>query len=266
MGDTGDAVEGRRRFYLDALDVPLWLPREQERLPDHLPLPSSAPLDSMSISSPLPQMATTAAGNAPSTSWGSAVGGDDLPTLRAAVAACTACGLHATRQRTVFGAGNGKALCMIIGEAPGADEDRLGEPFVGRAGKLLNAMLRALGLDREDVYITNMLKCRPPQNRDPKADEVAHCGHFLRRQIELIGPAVILALGRIAAQNLLGVETSLGRMRGQDYVEKVSGVPVVVTYHPAYLLRTPLDKRKAWVDLLRVRQKIDTVQRRTGIS
>ena len=169
--------------------------------------------------------------------------------LRSAVPACTRCGLHKERTQTVFGVGNPRAQWMVIGEAPGAEEDRQGEPFVGRAGQLLNAMLAAIGLKREDVFIANILKCRPPQNRDPKPEEAAACAPFLQKQIELVQPRIILALGRIAAQNLLHTDTPIGRMRGQRYEYPDPKVPVVVTYHPAYLLRSPTEKRKAWTDL-----------------
>ncbi len=169
--------------------------------------------------------------------------------LRVAVPACTRCGLHKERTQTVFGVGNPRAQWLIIGEAPGAEEDRQGEPFVGRAGQLLNAMLAAIGLQREDVFIANILKCRPPQNRDPKPEEAAACAPFLQKQIALVQPRIILALGRIAAQNLLSTDTPIGRMRGQRYEYPDPKVPVVVTYHPAYLLRSPTEKRKVWEDL-----------------
>ncbi len=169
--------------------------------------------------------------------------------LRGQVAACTQCTLHQDRKQTVFGVGAEDADWMIIGEAPGAEEDRQGEPFVGRAGKLLNTMLLALGLQREQVFIANILKCRPPANRDPRPEEVASCEIYLARQIEMIQPKIILALGRIAAQNLLKVDTPIGRMRGQQYEYPGSNIPVVVTYHPAYLLRSPGEKRKSWQDL-----------------
>ena len=136
---------------------------------------------------------------------------------------------------------------MVIGEAPGEQEDLKGEPFVGRAGQLLNEMLRAVGLSRESVYIANILKCRPPQNRDPQPEEAAACEAFLQRQLALIRPGIILAVGRIAAQNLLKTDTPIGRLRG--VVHRYADTPLVVTYHPAYLLRSPLEKRKAWDDL-----------------
>ncbi len=169
------------------------------------------------------------------------------PDLAAAVAGCTLCALHRTRTQTVFGTGDRQARLMVVGEAPGAEEDRQGEPFVGRAGQLLNAMLRAAGFARSEVFIANVLKCRPPDNRDPTSEEVAHCLPYLRRQVELVRPRVLLCVGRIAAQRLLGVEEPLGRLRGR--VHDLGGLPVVVTYHPAYLLRAPTEKRKAWADL-----------------
>ena len=186
---------------------------------------------------------------------GSAVGGEpgisalDWPDLESRVARCTRCALHETRTRTVFGTGNRAAEWMIVGEAPGADEDRQGEPFVGRAGQLLTAMLAAIGFRREEVYITNILKCRPPGNRDPLPDEVACCHDYLERQVELVGPGLILVVGRIAAHNLLQTDLPIGRLRGRVHRYGKAGIPLVVTYHPAYLLRSPLEKRKSWEDL-----------------
>jgi len=181
----------------------------------------------------------------------------DWESLAATVAACERCGLHASRRQTVFGVGNPDADWMIIGEAPGADEDRQGAPFVGRAGQLLNEMLRAAGFARSDVYIANILKCRPPSNRDPQADEVEACASYLRRQVEMVAPRLILAVGRIAAQNLLHRDEPVGRLRGVVHRLEPSGVPVVVTYHPAYLLRSPAQKRKAWADLCLARSIAD---------
>lgn len=176
---------------------------------------------------------------------------DDLDwlALEARVAGCTACDLHRTRTHTVFGVGDQQADWLIIGEAPGADEDQQGEPFVGRAGQLLTAMLQATGQQRSDVYITNILKCRPPQNRDPKPEEVTCCHGFLQRQIDLLQPKLILAVGRIAAHNLLETTNPIGQLRGKVYHYGSQRIPLVVTYHPAYLLRTPVEKRKAWDDL-----------------
>ncbi len=174
----------------------------------------------------------------------------DWPALQEKVSACTLCELHEGRTQTVFGMGNQQANLLIIGEAPGAEEDRQGEPFVGQAGQLLNAMLKAIKLSRQDVYIANILKCRPPNNRDPKLEEVALCSQYLKRQIELIQPKLILAVGRIAAQRLLQTNNSLSKLRGQLHQYRPTGTPMIVTYHPAYLLRTPSDKGKAWQDLL----------------
>jgi uracil-DNA glycosylase family 4 len=173
----------------------------------------------------------------------------DWPDLESRVARCTRCALHETRTRTVFGTGNRVAEWMIVGEAPGADEDRQGEPFVGRAGQLLTAMLAAIGFRREEVYITNILKCRPPGNRDPLPEEVACCHDYLERQVELVGPGLILVVGRIAAHNLLQTDLPIGRLRGRVHRYGKAGIPLVVTYHPAYLLRSPLEKRKSWEDL-----------------
>lgn len=173
----------------------------------------------------------------------------DWDSLTTAVASCTLCGLHETRTRTVFGVGSREADWLIIGEAPGADEDRQGEPFVGRAGQLLTAMLKAIHLARNDVFITNILKCRPPGNRDPQVDEVACCNGYLQQQISLLKPKLILAVGRVAAQNLLETSTPVGKLRGKVHHYADTGIPLVVTYHPAYLLRSPHEKRKAWEDL-----------------
>jgi uracil-DNA glycosylase len=172
--------------------------------------------------------------------------------LGQAVAACRACKLCATRRNTVFGIGDLQADWLIVGEAPGEQEDLKGEPFVGQAGKLLDNMLRALGLAREKVYIANVLKCRPPGNRNPEPDEVAQCEPFLRRQVELLQPKVIVAMGRFAVQSLLGNGEAIGKLRGQRH--QYAGVPVVVTYHPAYLLRNLPDKAKAWADLCLARE------------
>ena len=172
----------------------------------------------------------------------------DWPALKAAVPGCTACGLHKTRAQTVFGVGDENADWLVVGEAPGAEEDQTGEPFVGQAGKLLDAMLSAIDLRRSvNVYIANVLKCRPPGNRNPEPAEVAQCAPHLRRQIELIRPKLILAMGRFAVQTLLATDASIASLRGK--VHAYHGVPLIVTYHPAYLLRTLPDKAKAWQDL-----------------
>jgi uracil-DNA glycosylase len=179
----------------------------------------------------------------------------DWAELRRAVPACKACGLHAARTQTVLGVGDERANWLLVGEAPGAEEDRLGEPFVGQAGKLLDNMLAALALRRgENVYIANVLKCRPPGNRNPESAEVAACTPFLLRQIALIEPKLIVAMGRFAAQTLLETDATIASLRGR--VHRYAGVPLIVTYHPAYLLRNLPDKAKAWSDLLFARRTI----------
>jgi len=169
--------------------------------------------------------------------------------IRQEVENCTACSLHTTRTNTVFADGTPEADWMFIGEAPGGDEDRQGVPFVGRAGQLLNAMLFALGLKREDVCIANVLKCRPPGNRDPGGEEVRHCEPFLLRQVDVVEPRVIVVLGRFAAHSLLRTEEPIGKLRGNIFHYGENNIPLVVSYHPAYLLRNPADKKKAWDDL-----------------
>ncbi len=174
----------------------------------------------------------------------------DWRDLNNMVSTCQACPLGETRKHAVFGAGNPRGSWLFVGEAPGAEEDRRGEAFVGRAGQLLDNMLRAMGLSREkDVYIANILKCRPPNNRDPLGPEVQACMPYLQRQIDLLQTRVIVALGRFAAQGLLQVDTPLSQLRGTT--QHYQGIPLIVTYHPAYLLRNPIDKRKVWEDLKR---------------
>jgi len=185
--------------------------------------------------------------------------------LRSEVLSCTKCVLHQSRTQGVLGVGPRRADWMVIGEAPGAEEDRRGEPFVGRAGHLLDAMLHAIGLNRgTNVYIANVLKSRPPGNRDPKPEEVAACLPYLMRQIELLQPRLMLAVGRIAAQNLLSTDLSLGRLRGKVHHFGELNTPLIVTYHPAYLLRTPADKSKAWEDLKFARSVFRQLTDRVG--
>ena len=214
--------EQQRRAYLEALGIDVWVPRDHVD-PDDGTADAVAPPESA-----------------------------DWPELRDAVASCTRCALHESRTQTVFGVGNPEADWMIIGEAPGAEEDRRGEPFVGRAGKLLDEMLRAVGQGRDTVFIANILKCRPPNNRDPKPDESAQCRGYLERQIQLVQPKIILAVGRIAAHLLLDTDTPVGRLRGT--LHHLDQTPLVVTYHPAYLLRSPSQKRKSWDDLCLARR------------
>ena len=226
-------MTGLRERYLAELGVPLWQLRNAPTAsaPPHVAGPSAAP---------------------PSANAGAAA--DDVWTdLAARVRACTKCTLHKTRTQTVFGVGRRDARLFVIGEAPGADEDRQGEPFVGRAGQLLNAMLRAIDLPRGEVYIANILKCRPPGNRDPQPEEATQCTPYQSQQIELVGPRVLLAVGRISAQWLLQTDTPIGRLRGRALSYGERSIPLVVTYHPAYLLRSPLAKATAWTDLCLVK-------------
>ncbi|MDH3253901.1 MAG: uracil-DNA glycosylase [Acidobacteriota bacterium] len=179
---------------------------------------------------------------------------EQLDVVREEAMGCTLCDLSSGRQRVVFGSGNPQAELMFVGEGPGAEEDRQGLPFVGRAGELLTKIIQAIGLDREDVYIANIVKCRPPDNRDPTSHEAAECRRYLDRQIDLVRPRVLVALGRVAAQNLLDSNETLGRLRGSWY--DVRGVPTRVTYHPAALLRNASWKRPTWEDMQIVRDRL----------
>ncbi len=181
----------------------------------------------------------------------------ELPELSKVVAQCEKCNLSRTRTNVVFGTGSDKARLMFIGEAPGADEDLEGKPFVGKAGRLLTSIITALGLNREDVYISNVLKCRPPNNRDPSPSEASCCSPYLQRQIQLIDPDIIVALGRVSAQLLLDTERTLGQLRRERHHYRDTGIEVVVTYHPAYLLRRLTEKVKVWEDLIRVRELLN---------
>ena len=296
--------ESRRRAYLRAMGIDLWVPRQTaaptavvfqvtpvtppavqiaempaEPLPDLEPGPQWEPVWEPDWD-PLPGPPPPADGRIatrPSTpprlvnkpTRHAAPKADDEPAslppataimdwdaLTAAVADCRECALCETRTQTVFGVGDRQARLLVIGEAPGADEDREGEPFVGRAGQLLNLMLAAIGLERRQVYIANILKCRPPGNRDPRPDEVKHCQDFLARQVDLIQPQAILSVGRISAQTLLGTETPVGRLRGRWFDFGPAAIPLRVTYHPAYLLRSPEYKGKAWEDLIAVARRL----------
>lgn len=219
-----------RLQYLEAMCIDVWIPR--------LSVPAVSPLHSK---------LEPAIGNATRESELPEVLQKNWIDLQAEVASCTKCALCETRTQTVFGTGNKTADWMIIGEAPGQHEDEQGKPFVGKAGLLLTEMLRAVGLEREDVFITNILKCRPPGNRDPKPEEAESCSDYLRQQRALLKPKIILAVGRIAAQTLLNTDAPLSKLRGK--VHQLEGTPLVVVYHPAYLLRSLLEKRKAWQDL-----------------
>ncbi len=273
----------RQQTLLEAMGLRLWLPPASGAAAEPLAAaepPQARPaapaaVDSMASAPPVPAKAapapapaaaaaaaapatrtaaaTPAAPPAPLSAAAAAVATMDWPALREVVAGCRDCGLCASRRQTVFGVGHPQAHLMVVGEAPGEQEDQRGEPFVGAAGQLLDRMLAALGLTRDEapaerqVFIANTLKCRPPRNRNPSPEELASCRPYLERQVALVQPRVILAMGRFAVQSLLGSDAPIGRLRGQ--VHHWQGVPLVVTYHPAYLLRQPTDKARAWDDL-----------------
>lgn len=217
--------------YLQAMEITVWVRRFVE---------PEAVTDSVAAQQELPVSSPAAENTAQTEAW---------ETLIREVTQCTACTLHQTRTKTVFGVGDRQAACLLVGEAPGADEDAQGEPFVGRAGRLLNEMLRAIYLSRQQVYIANILKCRPPNNREPNYEEMRCCTPFLRRQINLLKPKLIVALGRIAAQYLLTSTTPIGQLRGKKFDYADTEIPLIPTYHPAYLLRSPQQKSTAWQDL-----------------
>jgi uracil-DNA glycosylase family 4 len=237
----------RRRQYLEAMGIDLWVRRGAAPAASEIVGPLAAPAAAEppraveNLAEPAPLSAPATSPEDTTLAW---------QRLLDEVRRCTRCPLHATRTQGVLGVGPKRADWLVIGEAPGVEEDRRGEPFVGAAGQLLDAMLRAIGLDRKtNVYIANILKSRPPNNRDPRPEEVAACLPYLERQIALLQPKIMLAVGRIAAQNLLDTDAPLGRLRGRVHHFGEMHTPLVVTYHPAYLLRTPADKRKAWEDL-----------------
>ncbi|WP_347986986.1 uracil-DNA glycosylase [Methylomonas sp. AM2-LC] len=248
-----------RLHYLEAMGITIWVPRQR-------PIASEAEaMQSEALQNPVSQdvdylqsvdqLAIQAEHidlvgnhfNARSVPHDTLSFNNDWQTLQQQVAACQQCSLCETRTQTVFGVGNRHADWMLIGEAPGQNEDLQGEPFVGKAGQLLTEMLRAIGLRREEVYIANMLKCRPPNNRDPLPTEVQACHAFLQQQIILLQPKLILAVGRIAAQNLLNSKQTLSSLRGIRH--QLHNIPLIVIPHPAYLLRSLLEKAKAWEDL-----------------
>ncbi len=233
-----------RKQYLHSMGIPLWRLR-------HAAVPTASDLlTSENISD----------SNAHSSAENSSSECDLLwQHLQKDVASCTACGLCKTRTQTVLGVGHRNAKLLIIGEAPGAQEDRQGLPFVGRAGQLLESMLLSIGLDRQQVYIANILKCRPPNNRDPERSEVDTCTPFLKRQLSLIQPRLIVALGRIAAHFLLNTTTPMNRLRQQQYTYGENKIPLLVTFHPAYLLRSPLEKSKAYDDLLLIKELLTKI-------
>ncbi len=263
-------LDARQRAMLDEMGVKVWAPAAPEPAaaapaPAQVlaqapapaapprPAPASAPTPApIAAPTPAPEPAAASPAATARPVDTTAVAGLDWEGLRRTVAACEACGLCASRRQTVFGTGHEQARWMIVGEAPGEQEDRQGEPFVGPAGQLLDAMLQATGRQRSTdaaggVYIANVLKCRPPANRNPAPDEVQRCEPFLARQVALVQPKLIIAMGRFAVQSLLRTTEPIGKLRGR--VHRYEGVPVIVTYHPAYLLRNPADKAKAWADL-----------------
>lgn len=231
-------MNAQKRALLHALDIPVWLQRSRNEKESLAPT-----------------------GRGPTGGWvpeerGLSFSQDEVPLslLRQCVSQCQLCPLHQTRTQTVFGVGNEQAKVMIIGEAPGFHEDQQGEPFVGRAGQLLNAMLQSIGFERSDVYIANILKCRPPNNRDPLPEEVAQCTLYLKQQIALIKPKILCAVGRIAAHHLLETTESLGQLRGKIHAYGEEKLPLLITYHPAYLLRNPSAKADAYLDLRQLKK------------
>ena len=275
----------RQRAMLQAMGLRLWLPEGAEppveqgadvALDDLPPADASHTAEAAPkrlAAAPVPNrvaatVPTSAPGVVPIAADTSGIAQLDWPALRAAVAGCRACTLCETRTQTVFGVGHEQAHWMIVGEAPGENEDKQGEPFVGAAGRLLDRMLLALGLTRGEadaarqVFIANTLKCRPPRNRNPEPEELARCQPFLLRQVELVQPRVILAMGRFAVQSLLDSDEPIGRLRGRVHTWR--GRPLVVTYHPAYLLRNPPDKAKAWADLCLAAQAADAAAAADG--
>lgn len=278
-----------RSRYLKAMGIPLWIPKDldmaiepesvTETTPPDLdpewvepvPLAVKATHSSMDLSELFPDQAKKPIVAAQTISAKPTVLNSKAPDcsqlnwdeLQASVEACQLCELHKTRTQTVFGTGHQQARCMVIGEAPGAEEDRQGLPFVGKSGQLLTNMLASIQIKREAIYIANILKCRPPNNRDPKPDEAACCRAYLEQQIALIQPQLIVVVGRIAAHNLLQTTTPLGRLRGSVHTLPNSTVPVIVTYHPAYLLRQLAEKRRAWQDLQLARDFLASLATKT---
>ena len=272
-------LDERQRAMLEHMGIRVWAQptgAAKTPTPTHAPVRTSAPtLAPVPVPGPAPASVVAPPNEAllQPTSHPTGVGSMDWTALRSAVAGCQACGLCRTRRNTVFGVGAERADWMIVGEAPGENEDLQGEPFVGQAGKLLDNMLRAAGLSRTGsadgtdsavaganggVFIANVLKCRPPGNRNPQPDEIAQCEPFLKRQVALVQPKVILAMGRFAVQSLLQSDEPIGKLRGR--VHQYEGVPLVVTYHPAYLLRNLPDKAKAWADLCLARATLKARQ------
>ncbi len=228
-------IDNRRYEYLHAMGIPVWQQRDRQvesvSLQAFTPLEKTIPLSSGAMTD-------------------SDFGLLDWPALEQRVAQCQLCGLAQTRTQSVFGVGDRQAELFIIGEAPGVDDDQQGEPFVGLTGQLLNAMLQAIGLQRRQVYITNSLKCLPPRQHVPSAEEARQCQGYLSRQIALVQPKLILVLGQHAVHHVLHIDTPLAALRGQRLTEPQSGIPLLVTYHPDYLLKSPAEKAAVWLDLL----------------
>jgi len=233
-----------RLQYLQAMGIDVWVPRVSAEPAEALPLATPKP-DTDPI--PVVEIPVTVKRDIEHVVETIHSHEDNWELLERDVAGCQKCDLCKTRTQTVFGSGNKNPDWLLIGEAPGQSEDQQGLPFVGNAGQLLTEMLRACGLSRDEVFITNILKCRPPNNRDPKPDEIANCHDYLERQLALLQPKIIVAVGRIAAQALLNTHDPIGKLRGK--VHHLGSTPLVVIYHPAYLLRSLSEKRKAWLDL-----------------
>lgn len=244
----------RSTDFLHLMGIDVWRERQ--------PATVSTPLEKTLQAPPEPAPAAAAQNVTPSTITASS-GTHHILTawrsLQQRVATCTSCPLYKTRTQGVLGAGNRQAELMLVGEAPGAQEDRQGEPFVGEAGKLLNKILAAVQLKPEQIYITNILKSRPPENRNPQPAEIAACTPFLLEQITLVNPKLIVALGRISAHYLLQSKLPLGKLRGTTFYYSEQKIPLLATYHPAYLLRNPIDKRKAWEDWQHIKATLATL-------
>jgi DNA polymerase len=245
-------LDERQRAMLEEIGIKLFQPLAAAAPADSQDAQEAVPATRPAVAPaqfvPLARTPASAPVRAPLEARPAGIDSMDWDELEQTVAGCRACKLCNGRRNTVFGVGDRRADWLVVGEAPGENEDLQGEPFVGQAGKLLDNMLAALGLRRgEGVYIANVLKCRPPGNRNPEPEEVAQCEPFLRRQVELLQPRIILAMGRFAVQSLLQTQEPIGKLRGRAH--QYNGVPVVVTYHPAYLLRNLPDKAKAWADL-----------------
>lgn len=238
--------EELRRYYLEVMGIQVWT--DNASADAVLAAPGTS---SVAVAPAIHPVVTTTPAVSPDTALNSRVQSTPWQLLETEVAACTQCVCHQSRSQTVLGSGHPQVDVLIIGEAPDADEEAQGRPFVARTGDLLDAMLLAIGLQREQVYLTNIVKCRPPQDRAPQADEVMQCTSHLHTQIELLQPKVIFAMGKQAAQYLLASDSTVGALRESQH--EYQGIPLLVTYHPDYLLRKPTEKRKAWQDLLRLK-------------